>query len=1048
MIFLFGSVAALDIDNKLTYEVGENGNPDLKVDFHNSILGLIPTSDIGTAELKSHPSINYVKEVGIGNQVVMWYDFNFNEVYENGLGEVTFEDKRTGKEVQRNWRYVYWGTEIYEVPTYDSSITSNGTIEYIQNGTTTKEKEAWLPYNSKNIPNYDIRIGIEVESLEGDLIDGVWEIVGKKVSKHAEWTAALDVGLDDYYNFDDTSSSLIDVFNGDHNGTLIGTPANVTGKIGSALNFSTGKYANMSNGITSNDGTICFWAKSPTNNVEWVWGVYNGGSSYGFGGWGGAAAARFTINGTQISANATETLSAWNLFCNSWGSEGMKIFLNNVIVAYDSTTVRPDMPSSGYWIGGRKPDSTHEQYIFVDEVGIWERQLSEAEINQLWNAGDGITYMVTNVAPTITVFSPTNSSYSDPTIYINGTNSTEIGMWVMNYNGTNITNFNINTSLNIEDGSHHLSLYANGTDGSWGVNNSIYFVVDTTSPVLNITNLVDGATNTTNYTTSSTIPVELDWTSTDTTLNTCWFYNVSSGANETVTCNNNVTMQIPYGTHTFKVYANDSAGRLGSDEVTLTWSYKLLQNAIFYNENAYEILEETFTINMSSDGSETVTGRLFYNDTLYTTTKSGTNINANYTRTITVPSGAGNNSFYFSFIYGSEIINSSTYYQNVTEVTLNNCTTGAAYFSLLAKDEGTGNYLDNTNNVTIDTNFIYYINDRTANNTFNGSFNYNNVSFCLTPADISINVFGQVEYEDETHVKENYYFIDDTFTNSTTNITLYDLLSSDSTSFVVYLVDSSSIPVENAYFKLKRNYVATDEFKVVEMARSDNFGLGILHFVTEDETYRIDFYDEDGNLLYSTTDFKAVCLDTVCSLTFTLPFSSEISPFEGISGISDFQFALNKTNDVVYLVFNSQNSTSYDVLFEVYGISVANDTISLCSETQTSISSGSAECNVSGQNYNAFLSRVWVNGIPEVSRYVAEENEGWKTYGIDGVIWTLFIVIALTTLFAWHWALALIGSLSGLALSVWLQFLPGTFVTISYLIVIVIYLIVTGVRNK
>jgi len=83
-----------------------------------------------------------------------------------------------------------------------------------------------------------------------------------------------------------------------------------------------------------------------------------------------------------------------------------------------------------------------------------------------------------STAPTINVFSPTNTTYTTSTIYFNATNDTEVDTWVLNYNGTNITNFNINTTLSVEDGFHHLFLYANGTGGDFGLNDSIYFTVD------------------------------------------------------------------------------------------------------------------------------------------------------------------------------------------------------------------------------------------------------------------------------------------------------------------------------------------------------------------------------------------------------------------------------------------------------------------------------------------------------------------------------------------------------------------------------------------
>lgn len=193
MIFLLASVSALEIDNKLTYQKGENGNPDLKVQLDNSFLGLIKTSQIGTAELKSHPSVEYVKKVGVGKQVVMYYDFNFRELYTNALGTPEFIDMKTGELVDREWRYVYWGNETYQEPTkYCLDVeTSNGTFypTCFKNGSIEKTRETWLPYNSLDIPKGKIKLGIEVEVRQDDYIDGIWTIGGKKIDRHAEWNA-------------------------------------------------------------------------------------------------------------------------------------------------------------------------------------------------------------------------------------------------------------------------------------------------------------------------------------------------------------------------------------------------------------------------------------------------------------------------------------------------------------------------------------------------------------------------------------------------------------------------------------------------------------------------------------------------------------------------------------------------------------------------------------------------------------------------------------------------------------------------------------------
>ena len=60
MVFLVGNVSAVEWNDKLTYS-----NDDLKVSLDNW-WGFGTT--IGTAELKSHPSVNYVKAVDLGNK--------------------------------------------------------------------------------------------------------------------------------------------------------------------------------------------------------------------------------------------------------------------------------------------------------------------------------------------------------------------------------------------------------------------------------------------------------------------------------------------------------------------------------------------------------------------------------------------------------------------------------------------------------------------------------------------------------------------------------------------------------------------------------------------------------------------------------------------------------------------------------------------------------------------------------------------------------------------------------------------------------------------
>ncbi len=107
VLFSTSFTSAADWDNVLKYE-----NDDMKVTIINALNIPLLRSDIGTMELKSHTSVNQIKEVAFGDSVVMYYDFdNFKEIYYNGLGEVILTDVTTGEEVYRDYEFVYWGTE-------------------------------------------------------------------------------------------------------------------------------------------------------------------------------------------------------------------------------------------------------------------------------------------------------------------------------------------------------------------------------------------------------------------------------------------------------------------------------------------------------------------------------------------------------------------------------------------------------------------------------------------------------------------------------------------------------------------------------------------------------------------------------------------------------------------------------------------------------------------------------------------------------------------------------------------------------------------------
>jgi len=85
-----------------------------------------------------------------------------------------------------------------------------------------------------------------------------------------------------------------------------------------------------------------------------------------------------------------------------------------------------------------------------------------------------------STAPTITVVSPTNTTYTTSTIWFNATANEAIDVWTLNYNGTNTT-ITINTSATLSNGQYQLLLYGNDSSGNVGLNDSIWFTVNVAS---------------------------------------------------------------------------------------------------------------------------------------------------------------------------------------------------------------------------------------------------------------------------------------------------------------------------------------------------------------------------------------------------------------------------------------------------------------------------------------------------------------------------------------------------------------------------------------
>jgi len=596
-LLLVGTISAADWDNKLKYS-----NNNLKVDFKNSFLGIIPTSDLGSVELKSHKSVEEVRKLGAGeNQAVMFYDFNDWKLYEDGLGEVIFIDMNTGEEIEKDYYFAELTTE--QQPKYktvcEDKLSNNGSIypecSEIQNGF--KQVEVWKRLETNDIPKGKITIGLITDVEVGDYIDAVWTIAGKKVKKHASWTQDLNTDIYLYFKYD-TTAITIDSVAGLNTST---TASNVTGKIGNAYEHDgsevTGTAGYKPYVASINEGSINFWIKTVDSEFsafsqDGSGEINNVDTQIGSGG--GAAVSPFCGAGNfcmSINRVVTVTTSASNIDDGDW---------HMVTITVDGTTHRlyvdglnVDNTTTGDNIFGG--DGGNFGFVFgsvlagtLDAVGVWNRSLTAGEILiNLFNEDNGNTY-TTVFFPTVALNSPIDFfNTTNPTITFNGTISDIIPVNVSLiiddvYNETNTSGDlgdYIFTKI-LSEGIHTWNYEACNADGC---NNGTArnLTIDTISPEITIINPEEIT-----YITEP-IPFEV---SGNENLDTCLYTLDDWVTNQTMTEINSTLFQfnqsgLADAQYTSKFFCNDTAGNINDTE-SVTFTFDTLQSNLIFPDNA------------------------------------------------------------------------------------------------------------------------------------------------------------------------------------------------------------------------------------------------------------------------------------------------------------------------------------------------------------------------------------------------------------------------------------------------------------------------------
>ncbi|KKK54143.1 hypothetical protein LCGC14_3087710, partial [marine sediment metagenome] len=286
------------------------------------------------------------------------------------------------------------------------------------------------------------------------------------------------------------------------------------------------------------------------------------------------------------------------------------------------------------------------------------------------------------------------------------------------------------------------------------------------------------------------------------------------------------------------------------------------------------------------------------------------------------PSVDTNFSFFFSFTMSdAQIINTSAHNQTVLNFGIGNCSTFSTLiynFTLLDEENQT-----QLLNVTIDYAFNLFDSARaTQIINFSESSNVNPTAVCinqnLTTSSFSLDAVLKYVSENGTYLPRFHNILNFTLTNSTipNNITLFDVLDTTATPFQITFRDSLLVDAPNILVNVNKQFLASNDFKTVEIPITDTNGQTILNLVRDTAIYNLIFIDIGGNIVATFNQINAFCQDaTIGQCTLELDAASTVPQTFNLSESNQISFTIDYTNSTstATLNFNSINSTAVTV---------------------------------------------------------------------------------------------------------------------------------------
>lgn len=736
------------------------------------------------------------------------------------------------------------------------------------------------------------------------LIFGIIFLIGimQNVNATVVFGDSLDSGLKSYWTFDTNGADSI----GNNSATQIYATHNSSCKLNGCYYFNGSAFIKTTANRLWNSGknfTSNFWVNTITTSD----GVIAGKTQFK---WellahtDGFALLSYAPSGDYIESTASINTGTWKMVTIMKNSSNfLSIYVNG---AYSGSIagITQDLESTtDYMYFGSRADSGVYYTGYIDDSGIWERDLTSAEITELWNSGAG-KQPLGNTVINVDLTSPVNKSA------IVGTPS-------------------LITSLSITGTNPYGYTWKNATFNLWNLSGALITSSSITGLSGNQTTLTQPIAGL-NY-------INYSW-------NVMGYYGNSTFSNYTWSNQGNYTFQ----------HSNVLINSLTYSPLTTSFSSENFVINFTYDTSTYNGISGNFIYNGTDYPAIFTSGAynlLSISNLFIPSVSSQSNVSFYFSIILNKISG------------GTEIYNTSSYNQTINPITMDFCTSNnykILNYTMIDEDNFTVIPLGNTPKIDYDIK-IYNPSNIASFFEFSGTSSLNNISVCLpnSTSTATLKLDSIIKYSSLGSVTRYNHLLSYTLTNQTAsqNISLMELISTSATAYSLVYTTGSFIPQEGYVLEVQRKYPSYNNiYLTTETSITDNLGTAQAYLLSNNAYYQV-LAKLNGVIVDIFDIQQAKCQALPCTINLNSPRGNANIPSITIGNNLQWNYAFDKNTLTLTFSFNKLDGTSSNMNLKYF---MYNGTMINSSSLYSS--SGKIQVNLSSYKGQTIYFQLYQDG--------------------------------------------------------------------------------------